>query len=264
MPPAEQLLGLAAVIVAAALLVFALSRLRGHTDLKLPLGIGLRHEEKPEDASRTVAEAVAFLEASLRLNLDQYGEVATALEAVINSKPSAVEGAAREWFSQLATRLAHLLRQQRDHHYRVAIWLDDPSSQTHFIAVGYGMFDRHDENMERLERGSYTIGGIAFASVTGDYYCRDTRTDPNFKPRKTVPPSFRSVYALALGKLNDRWGVMTVDSRQTNGFPDDAQWLVRRFGELCSLGAVTWASKLTEVPATPGPAAVTADDRSGL
>jgi len=184
----------------------------------------------------------------LRLILDQYREVAAALEAVINAPPGSVEMAAREWFSVLATRLAHLLREQRDHHYRVAIWLDDPSSPDAFIAVGFGMFDHHDENMGTLERGKFTIGGLAFQSPNGIYYCRDTQIDPNFHPRRTVPPSFHSVFGLALGRLNYPWGVMTVDARQPNGFPDDAQWLIRRFGDLASLGAVTWASKIGSPP----------------
>lgn len=247
LPPFDQLAGLALVLLAAAAAIWAVSRLRGQTDLKLPLGIGLKHDDRTS-TSGSIAKAIEVLEASRRLTLDQYGEVAAALEAVITARPEAVESAAREWFSALATRLAHLLREQRDHHYRVAIWLDDPTVPDQFVAVGYGLFDRNDENMERLERGKYTIGGLAFESATGSYYCRDTATDPNFKPRRTVPPSFHSVFGLALGNMNDPWGVMTVDARQPNGFPDDAQWLVRRFGELASVGAVTWAEKLPEVP----------------
>ena len=108
---------------------------RGRTDLKLPLGIGLQHDDQ-SSTSGSVAKAIDVLEASRRLTLDQFAEVAVALEAVITAQPQAVEPAAREWFSALATRLAHLLREQRDHHYRVAIWLDDPNYADDFVAVG--------------------------------------------------------------------------------------------------------------------------------
>ncbi len=227
-------------VLALVVLILAINFVKKDIDVTLPGG-GSIHGSKTTPGVEAATQVVAGVVDSMQLRLDQYGEVAAALEAVLNADSARVEAAAREWFTTLATRLAHLLREQGDHHYRVAIWLDgdDPVD---FIGVGYGMFDAHDDNMDRLERAN-TIGGLAFKSVTGDYYCRDTRTDPNFKPRKTVPPSFHSVYALALGRLNDPWAVMTVDSRQTNGFPDDRKLLVRRFGELASLGAVAWSVK---------------------
>lgn len=237
-------LGIALVFLAIVVIAVTFGR---KLNIKLPGGLGVEAGER--ETSTTIAtEAVANVVEHMQIRLDQYGEVATALTAVLEAGPLEVDAAAREWFTTLATRLAHLLREQGDHHYRVAIWLDgdDPTS---FHGVGYGYFQRTDDNMDRLER-DYTIGGLAFRSRTGDYYCRDTTADHNFHPRKTVPPSFHSVYGIALGSLQDPWGVMTVDARQTHGFSDDRRLLIRRFADLASLGAVVWASRLAATPAT--------------
>lgn len=231
-------------IVVAFIVLLVVARALGWVELKGPAGL---------TASRRAVGAGIDPELRVRaarVALEQYGEVAVALEVLINADAASIEAAAREWFTTLATRLGNLLREQGDHLYRVAIWLDDPTDATHFIAVGHGMFHKNDRNMDRLER-QYTIGGLAFTSRTRDYYCRDTRTDPMYKPRDTVPPSYRSVYAIALGSPTDPWGVMTVDAKQANGFPDDARWLIQLFGELATLGAISWYEKVTP-PASAG------------
>ncbi len=230
----------AVIIVLVIALLIVATRL-GWVELRLPGGLGAtRNQAAASDAGTTVR--------ALKIDLEQYSEVAAALSALVEADLIEVETAARQWFSELATRLATRLKEQRDHHYRVAIWLDDPNSPNYFVGIGRGIFDKGDTDMDTLER-KYTIGGLAFDSPTMTYYCRDRRTDPNFKPRKHVPPSFESVFGLALGEHDDRWGVMTVDARQANGFPDDTQWLIQRFGELASIGALLWYSRVT--PAGP-------------
>lgn len=182
---------------------------------------------------------------ALKIDLEQFCEIAGALSGLLDADPANLEAAAHQWFSELATRLATRLKEQRDHHYRVAIWLDDPQYRDDFVGIGRGMFDKGDTDMDRLER-NFTIGGLAFVSPNMKYYCRDRRTDPNFKPRKNIPPTFESVFGLALGDVNNRWGVMTVDARQANGFPDDTQWLIQRFGDLASVGAATWYARVPQ------------------
>lgn len=214
-------------------------------DITLPGGSSIRSRSAGGTGSLEARVTAA------RIDLEQYGEVAAALEGLVDASPEQVEAAARQWFSQLATRLALRLKEERDQHYRVAIWLDDPNYPDRFLGIGRGLFDHADSDMDSLDR-RYTIGGLAFESVTMTYYCRDRRTDPQFKPRKNVPPSFQSVFGLALGDETNRWGVMTVDARQANGFPDDAQWMIRQFGELASLGAFIWYSRVTPAGPTAG------------
>jgi hypothetical protein len=226
------------IIVAIIVLVLVLSRL-GWNHFK---GGGI-------EANRgTIGNGDAAGVEALRIDLEQFCEMAGALSGLLDADPKGLEAAAHQWFSELATRLATRLKEQRNHHYRVAIWLDDPQYPDHFVGIGRGMFDKGDTDMDRLER-QFTIGGLAFNSPNMKYYCRDRRTDPNFKPRKSIPPTFESVFGLALGVYNDRWGVMTVDARQANGFPDDTQWLIQRFGDLASVGAATWYARVP--PAVP-------------
>ena len=234
MPPIEVVVAIIGGFVVVGILLVFLGK-AGWVELHGPLGFfAKRHIPEAGDPTVDVR--------AMKLALEQYGEVATALDALINADPQNIEVLARDWFTTLATRLATRLKEQRDHHYRVAIWLDDPNVSDAFVGIGHGLFRRNDVDMDRLDR-KYTIGGLAFESPTMYYYCRDRRVDPNFKARRNIPPSFESVFGLALGTLNDRWGVMTVDARQANGFPDDAQWLIRRFGELASLGAIVWAAR---------------------
>jgi hypothetical protein len=235
----KGLLSAPVLVILAMIGALVVATRLGWVELNLPFGIGAKRSIRAAD------DTAARLEAA-RIDLQQYGEVATALEALLRTEAAEVEAAARQWFSELATRLATRLKEERNHHYRVAIWLDDPQFPDSFVGVGHGLFDRNDTDMDFLER-KYTIGGLAFQSSNMTYYCHDRRTDPSFKPRKSIPPSFESVFGLALGTYNDRWGVMTVDARQVNGFPDESQWLIRRFGELASLGAIVW-----ELKATPG------------
>ncbi len=197
---------------------------------------------------------------SAKLDLEQFGEVTGALDVLVRASGVAIETVAREWFSMLATRLAMRLKEERDDHYRVAIWIDDPQYDDRFICVGHGLFNKDDVDMDSLERG-WTIGGIAFESANMTYYCRDRRTDPRFKPRKSIPPTFESVFGLALGTITNRWGVMTVDARKANGFPEHAQWLIRRFAELASLGAIVWERAVATVP---GPTATPPGPPDGL
>jgi hypothetical protein len=220
---------------------------------------GLEAErDSPSKPYVAKAAEAAVTSRATRIDLEQFGEVAVALEALVDAKnPQELEPMAREWFSMLATRLASRLKEERDHHYRAAIWLDDESHPDHFVCIGHGLFNPNDTDMDMLERAN-TIGGLAFKSATMSYYCRDRKTDPNFKPRHEREPSFLSVFGLALGKPNNPWAVMTVDARTINGFSDDAQWLIRRFGELASFGAVVWAMKATP-PVPPASAAVTKD-----
>lgn len=247
MPSVELVLVIIIGIGVVILGLVVLGKL-GWVELRGPLGFMARRHVPPDGPAE---DPTVDLEA-LRLALEEYGEVAVALGELAQSQPGEVQAVARAWMTMLATRLALQLKKQRNQHYRVAIWLDDPNFVDHFVAIGHGMFDHNDENMEMLER-KYTIGGLAFESATGSYYCRDAPTDPKFKPRNKVPPRFKSVFGLALGRPNDRWGVMTVDARQSNGFPDDSQWLIRRFGELASLGAVIWQEKI--VAGQTGPSA---------
>jgi hypothetical protein len=228
---------------------------RRDVDVTLPGGSRIHGKASP---GASVEDNAAIVR-GVRIDLEQYGEVAAALDALITSDSEHVEAAARQWFSQLATRLATRLTERRDHHYRVAIWLDDPNYPDRFVGVVRGLFDPGDTDMDFLDR-KYTIGGLAFDSATMTYYCGDRKTDPNFKPRKHVPPSFESVFGLALGQHNNRWGVMTVDARQVNGFPPDTQWLVQRFGELASLGATIWYARVT----TPGPSGQLTDTSQRL
>lgn len=228
------------VILALIVLAIVIVILRSakDTDVTLPFGGSVKAKGS---AGPDLLEARL---AAARIDLEQYGEVAMALDALLLAPVEQVEGASRQWFSQLATRLAHRLREERQHHYRVAIWLDDPNYPDVFIGIGRGLFDPGDTDMDTLERKN-TIGGLAFESPTMTYYCRDRKTDPNFKPRKNIPPSFESVFGLALGDDVNRWGVMTIDARQVNGFPDDTVWLIRRFGELASMGASIWYHRVT-------------------
>ena len=240
----------AVILVIVVVGVLLLGR-QGWHRLRMPGGIEADREPPSAARDRSSSAAAAVQEArATRIALEQYGEVATSLAYLIQAGPNDVEQTAREWFSTLATRLAIRLKEQRDHHYRVAIWLDDPNYPDRFVCIGHGLFDRSDTDMDFLER-DYTIGGLAFKSPNMVFYCRDRRTDPNFKPRRNIPPSFESVFGLALGKPSDRWGVMTVDARQANGFPEDAQWIIWRVGELASLGAIVWEAK---VPPPLGPA----------
>jgi hypothetical protein len=168
-----------AIIILFILLLLVASRL-GWIELKGPAGLGATRKPPSSDPAIDVRAA--------RLDLNQYAEVATALPALVEAMPAQVEAAARHWFSELATRLATRLKEERDHHYRVAIWLDDPNYPDRFLCVGLGLFDKDDIEMEFLER-KYTIGGLAFNSSNMYYYCHDRRTDANFKPRKTIPPA---------------------------------------------------------------------------
>lgn len=230
-----QLFSAPAFILLFVIILILVAAKLGWSRLKGPLGL---------EVSRDGSTATHGVEA-LRIDLEQYGEIATALSGLLDAKREAVEPAAREWFSELATRLATRLSDTRNHHYRVAIWLDDPQYPDHFVGIGRGMFAEGDPDMDRLER-AHTIGGLAFESPNMYYYCRDRQTDPNFRPRKTIPPTFNSVFGLALGTLNDRWGVMTIDARHANGFPEETQWLIRRFGDLASVGAMIWYARVTE------------------
>lgn len=230
----SSLLSSPVLIIAGVIILLVVATRLGWVEIKLPFFTASR--------SLTAKDADTRIRAA-RLDLAQYGEVATALAWVVDADPDEAERAAREWFSQLATRLALRLKEEKDHHYRVAIWLDDPQYPDRFIGIGRGMFHHNDVDMDSLER-KHTIGGLAFESVTMSYYCSDVQRDQSFKPRKHVPPSFKSVFGLALGTTNDRWGVMTVDARQLDGFPEDTQWLIRQFGELASLGAVIWYSRV--------------------
>ncbi|MEW6223208.1 MAG: hypothetical protein AB1627_01125 [Chloroflexota bacterium] len=232
-----------AIVLVLLIVLLVVATKLGWVELKLPGGFGAKRGDN------RLSDPQARLEAA-RIDLQQYGEVTAALEALLRARPDEVEAAARHWFSELATRLATRLKEERHHHYRVAIWLDDPQHRDRFVGVGHGLFNKDDTDMDFLER-RYTIGGLAFDSPNMYYYCRDRRTDPQFKPRKSIPPSFESVFGLALGTINNRWGVMTVDARQANGFPEETQWLIWRFGELASLGAVVW--ELRAAPPLPGP-----------
>lgn len=234
------------VLLVVLLIIRALRHSTKDLDLTLPGGSKLTSKGVLGSGSAEARVAAA------KLDLDQYGEVATALDALAQARPDEAEDHARRWFSELATRLALRLKQEPNQHYRVAIWLDDPRHSDVFLGIGRGMFEAGDTDMDSLERKN-TIGGLAFDSVTMSYYSRDCTTDANFKPRRNVPPSFKSVFGLALGDEHDRWGVMTVDARQVNGFSEDAHWLIRRFGELASLGAVIWYARVTP----PGPPAGT-------
>jgi hypothetical protein len=69
-----------------------------------------------------------------------------------------------------------------------------------------------------------------------------------------------SVFGLALGDLNNRWGVMTVDARQANGFPEQAQALIWTFGGLASAGAAIWYTRVTSAGLSSDPQV----DKSGL
>ncbi len=235
-----------AVVALLIVIVIALAVSKGRS-MRVKVGGVEVGGDQHEIATTLATEAIASVVEGMQIRLDQYGEVATALSGILEASDAELDKAARVWFSTLATRLAHLLREQGDHHHRVAIWLDDPNNPRSFVGIGRGLFDDGDTDMDTLDR-DYTIAGLAFRAVTGDYYCRDTATDPKFKPRKSTPPSFQSVYGIALGTPNDLWGVMTVDSRQTHGFPDDRRLLIRRFAELASLGAVAWLSRIPAAP----------------
>jgi hypothetical protein len=243
-PPFEVIVAIVVGFAVVGVLLLILGK-AGWVELHGPLGFfARRHVVDPSDPLIPLRAA--------KLDLEQYGEVTGALESLVRAGQDEVEKVARDWFTMLATRLATRLKEEKDQHYRVAIWLDDPNYPDYFIGIGHGLFDQNDRDMGTLERAPFTIGGIAFESANMTYYCRDRRTDPNFKPRKSIPPSFESVFGLALGTPTDRWGVMTVDARKVNGFPDDTQWLIRRFGELSSLGAIVWATRAATVPGPPG------------
>lgn len=207
------------------------------------------------------ADAAEVHVRALKIALEQFDEVAAALAHLIESGPNDdVDARARQWFTTLSTRLAMRLKEQKDHHYRVAIWADDPKYPNAFVGIGHGLFDPADTDMDFLER-EYTIGGLAFRSSNMAYYCRDRETDSNFRARRHIPPSFDSVFGLALGTYSHRWGVMTVDARQRNGFDTEAQWLIQRFGNLASLGAVVWQAMVTP-PDSPSSATSAPEDAS--
>lgn len=247
MPSVEQLVALTVLVIVVVAGLLLLGR-QGWTKL----GAG------KYSASRDTSGDPRDL-GHLEVTLEQYSEVATALDALVDLDAAQIETGAKAWFTTLATRLATCLKTQADEHYRVAIWLDDPNFPDHFIAVGHGLFNANEPEMGKLER-DYTIGGLAFRSVTGTYYCRDTATDPNYKPRRAGPQRYHSVFAIALGSLTDPWGVMTADARQANGFDEREQMLIRRFGELASVGALIWYSRVTP----PGPPAEQSPDPEGL
>jgi hypothetical protein len=89
-----------------------------------------------------------------------------------------------------------------------------------------------------------TGAGSAFADEAGFYRCPDTK-DPFFKHLGGSLGEFQSMYALAMGSPGKpRWGVLTVDFGEPEGFDPDRVRVITRFGDLINVAILAWSQVL--------------------
>jgi hypothetical protein len=222
------------------------------SEVKAPGGLSVKRFAQPNDllaqAKADAKEAQAQRD-SLALALRQYSDVAQALPALFEATASEVERSARDWFDELATRLANCLKSGGGQLFRAAIWLNDANVPDEFVSVGvtHGAFKVGHGKTDGLAK-KRTIGGIAFRNKDGVCYCEDTKTDSRYIS-KTAKPKYRSIYALALGG-SPRWGVMTIDAVRPNSFGESEIEIVEVFAGLASVGASIWYAKVSATDET--------------
>ena len=148
--------------------------------------------------------------------------------------------AARRWFGLVCDQLAGALQKGPGDIYRVSMWADVPDRPAEFVMVGQTYFDPNDPALEHLDKAT-TIAGGAFQDKTGEYYCRDVAKDRKYKPRtKGKKPQYASIFAVALGHQDKRWGVLTVDSRRISGFNEVDLAIVRSFARIAAAGSALY------------------------
>lgn len=145
------------------------------------------------------------------------------------------EALIRGWFGIVVRNLCLALTAGRAQTYRVALWADTKTELTGLAYFGFESTSR----VKVLDRDTSVAGHTL--RTQEPYYVRDTEDDPVYRAKSpSRGHAYRSVYAQPLGRDESKWGVITVDAEETDGFTDVDKTIIAAFGKVVTAGASLW------------------------
>lgn len=238
------LLGIALVIVVFVLGVLALAAGLNRTERDLTITL------RPLLIALTPKSQAARQEAKMYgLALTRLTDLEQGLVSLVEADAVELEERAEDWLDYVCEGLARVLGAGNHADFRVAIWTDDEPDREFLKGLAYCGFDRNDPKYAKLPRAT-TVAGWVIANRQ-DHYVPDTDNDPIYRPHKHRP-NYRSMYACPLGTEDDPWASMTVSAPALDGLSEERRALVRRFGDLASVGARIVRVRLAATTRTVG------------